>query len=85
MGVKVVGLSLIDVGGPREATGSKVWAILGCPDWWNVDKFYTRELSGRIERTVVRVVGLQNGGSNVRDCPVVIVVRSRTSLWGGGL
>jgi len=84
-GIKVVGLSLIDVRGSREATGPEVWAVLGRPDWWNVDKFDTSELSRGIEGVVVDVVGFQNGWSNVRDRAVVIILGGRASVWGGGV
>ena len=82
-GIKVVGLSLIDVRGSREATGPEVWAVLGRPDWWNVDKFDTRELSGGIEGIVVNVVGFQNGWSDICDCPVIIIEEGRTPVWRG--
>ena len=84
-GIEVVSLSFIDVRGARKAIAPKVWAVLGRPDRRNVDKLDTRELSGWVERTVVHVVGFQDGRSNVGNRPVVVVVKNRTSVWGGGM
>lgn len=85
MGIKVVGLSLIDVRSACKTVGPKVGAIPGGPDWWYVDKFYTGELSGRVESTEVDIIGLQDSGSNVGDCSVIIIMKYGTSVWRAGV
>ena len=39
----------------------KVWAVFGCPNRWNVDKFDTRKLSGRVEWIKMYIIGFHNG------------------------
>ena len=85
MGIKVVCLSLIDVRSACKAVSPKVGAILGGPDWWYVDKFYTGELSGRVERTEVDVMGFQDSGSNVGDCSVIVIMKDGASVWRAGV
>lgn len=49
----------------------------GQPYWGNVDKFDTWELSvgiERIEGTNLYVIGLEDGGCNVSNSAVIIVV-----------
>ena len=83
MGIEVVDLSLIDVRGSREAIAPEVRAVLGGPDWWDVDKFDTRKLSGRIKGVELNIVGFQDVGGNVGDSPVIVVTKGHSSVWRG--
>ena len=85
MGIKVVCLSLIDVRSTRKAIRPKVGAVLGSSDWWHVDKFYTRELDGRVERTKMDIVSFQDCGSDVSDGSVIFIMKDGGSVRRGGM
>ena len=85
MGIEVVNLSLIDVRGSRKAITPEVGAVFGGPDWWDVDKFDTRKLSGRIKGVELNIVGFQDVGGNVGDSPVIVVTKGHSSVWRGGI
>ena len=83
MGIEVVNLSLIDVRGSRDAITPEVGAVVGGPDWWDVDEFGTRESSGRIKGVEFDIIGFQDGGGNVGDSLVIVVMKSHSLVRRG--